>query len=266
MALLFLLILFGCVNEKGPVTQTPAPENTLHSHRIFEQWATQHNQTLPDATTFFLNRYGLTSEEDIYDNLPTPIETGATSLKRWDDHNALKLLEISPDVYTQPEFYPTFAKQGVKWWIEADGEIHATTGLLTIPAEQEAEILPEESNIEAVLFVGGAWGATYYQGVGFTYDITPQTPHHLEFDPSSIVVGPTFPQFAQNWVERIHVTGTITPQPGVDTYTIHIRMTNPNTDAEQNWNNQYSPYIRASPIFGDTDGLATLTLHIKTNE
>ncbi len=264
--ILCLLFTTGCLDGKKESNPPPIVENNvqgMHPNNIYDQWAKENGKTEEETQLFFFENYSLNGEEDIYTNLPTPVEKPSESVRRWEDHNVSMLLEIPPSIYLQPEFYPTFLKQGKKWWSEADGINHPTVGIFSTPAQQEAEIGPQESAIETVLFIGGTWGSTYYQGMGLYYDIQPAAPLTIQFDPADMVVGPTFPQFAQNWVERIHITGTITPLPGVEEYIIYIRTKPPNQEKENEWIQTYSPYTRTNPLFVDPVGVATLIVKVK---
>lgn len=268
LGVLLIVLLVGCIQNETtqPDVETPTPQLGIHEHHLFEAYAQKNGKTTQETNVFFQTNYGLANENSIYQQLPAPSTTFLHDSKNWDDHNVSGLLQIPTTTYLQPEFYPTFEQTGTIKWINASGQYNPTAGLASIPADQETTIPNEETTIETVLFIGGTWGATHYQGLGLHATITPQAPFTIEFDPSSFVVGPTFPAFAPNWVQRVHVTGVITPQEGVDTYTIRIYPNAPDPTLEQKWLEQYTPYTRANETFTDAEGLATLTIHVQPKE
>ncbi len=264
LILLPILLLAGCTtpqtNEPTPFTQTA---EDIHHHDLFLLHAQKNNQTLEETRAFFQQTYEIQNENTIFQNLPTPPTTFNEHLQVWKGGDTNALLQVPPETYLQPEFYPTFQETGLNAWINAPNPPAAAMGIMSIPAEQETTIPPEETTIEAALYIGSAWGTTYYQGMGLRYTLEPKTPHTLTITPANILVGPTFPLFSKNWMKRIQIQGTITPTPGVKTYTLRLFPATPTVDLENQWAYTQTPYVRADTTLINPEGLATLTIHVQ---
>ncbi|MEK6902441.1 MAG: hypothetical protein AABX02_02530, partial [archaeon] len=169
------------------------------------------------------------------------------------------LNEVPYDVYAQPEFYPTFETTGMRTWTNPPTQPVVMVGIATTPADQTSPIQEGETTIDTTLFISSAWGATQYQGMKLTYSVEPDVNVIIQFDPEEFMVGPAFPQMDQNWVQKVHVTGTIHTQKG-ERYTIRIRANPPSDEKAVTWASEHPAYENVSPIFASSEGIATLSL------
>ncbi len=264
--IILVIILSGCVQEPyEPASQelTPTTLTNLRNYSIFETWADQHNKTINETKTFFAEVHGLEKEEDIFSHLPPlPADMNAWN-EMWNEGDINGIANAPENVYVQPEFYPTFMESGLAPWENAPYSPQAVFGIMSTPADQEVTINQEETALESTLLVGSAWGTTYYQGVGLFYTLEPEAPHTIEITPNQLLAGPTFPRFDREWVHRIAIRGTITPQEGVDTYVLRIYPATPHPDYEQQWYANHTPYLRVDTTYTNPEGLATLTIHVQ---
>lgn len=259
------IILSGCTQEGIILTNPnqPTSDTPDRGHFIFEKWAEQHAQTLEETKLFFEQTYGMKNEQEIFAALPAVPEDMDEWDKGWSANDINGLANVPENVYVQPEFHPTFNENGLKPWMNTTPNPPATFGIMSAPADQEVAIQQEETAFETILFVGSAWGATYYQGVGLTYTLEPDAPHTIEISPRNVLAGPTFPRFDEEWMHRITIKGTIHPEAGVKEYVLRIYPTQPHPDYEQQWYATHSPYLRVDTTYTNPEGLATLTFHVQ---
>lgn len=267
---LLIIIFAGCIsgstapepavnNTTQPIVPTPALP--LRQHGIFQQYATAHGITLAEAQTFFQNTYGI-NEEDIFAQLPLPSETFLVDVNTLHYGNGETTNLITPQSYLQPEFYPTFTTSGVGVWKNAPEQYPNTVGLASTPADQQAELTEDTNTFSTTLFIGSAWGATYYQGIAFRYTVSPAADIQLTFNPPLVLAGPTFPTFTPEWMHKITVQGTIAPTVEEGKYTITILPADAPVPVQEEWYSTHPRYVNGNGLIAPSNGLATLTLTI----
>lgn len=264
--LIITIALAGCTSTPAPnpnITPIilPDPSTPLHQHQIFQQYATSRGITPQETTQFFQTTYGI-SEEGIYSQLPTPAATFFQDVNTLHYGNGIEINTIPAESYLQPEFFPTFTTSGIKTWIEAPTQFPNTFGFSSTPAEQQATLAEDSNGFTTTLFIGSAWGVTYYQGMAFRYTIIPQADIQLTFDPPHILAGPTFPAFTPEWMHKITINGNIGAAVPAGTYTISIFPADAPIEVQNEWYSQHPRYINGNGLIGPANGLATLTLTI----
>ncbi|MFH0969877.1 MAG: hypothetical protein V1776_00220 [Candidatus Diapherotrites archaeon] len=264
IGIILLILMTGCIHDDTTKTiPKTEPIEKIHNHHIFEQRAQKKGVTLEEVEKFFKEVYGLNNEKEIFTQLPAMPTQFEEHTQVWKDGNMNKLAEITNATYMQPEFHPTFHTTGINTWINAPENKTYTIGIQSTPATQEAVISTQETEFDTTLFIGGGWGSTYYQGLSFRTTIEPETTYAVDFEPNDILVGPTFPAFSPEWMKKIRIRGTITPTEGTKEYVLRIYAKEPNPLLEKEWMEKYPPYIQVNTIIIDTEGLATLLLHVK---
>ncbi|QQR92795.1 MAG: hypothetical protein IPJ89_00950 [Candidatus Iainarchaeum archaeon] len=267
---LLLVILAGCTSPaNNPATPTPdtnhglvpTPTLPLREHAIFQQYATTNGKTIQETQTFFHNNYGI-AENDIFAQLPSVPATFLQDVNTLHYGNGLGTNLIPRESYLQPEFFPTFSTTGIQTWAKAPDQFPNTVGLSSTPAEQQATLASDSNGFTTTLFIGSAWGVTYYQGMAFRYTIQPAADIHLSFDPPHILAGPTFPVFTPEWMHKITVDGTIGTDVEEGTYTITIYPADAPIEVQEQWYDAHPRYVSGNGLIGPSDGLATFTLTI----
>ena len=267
------IFLMGCIGappgnnpdtnqHMGAKPPTPYSPNiaTLH-HQLFERHAEMNGKTIEETIAFFRQTYGI-DETDIYRQLPPPSETFAQDVNTLNYGNGLSVNQIPPESYLQPEFYPTFESTGIKTWVEATAPLTNTFGFASTPAEQQATLEADSNGFTTTLFIGSAWGVTYYQGMGFRYTIQPAANIQLQFSPNHVLMGPTFPIFTPEWLHKITIDGTIGEEVEGGEYTINIFPADAPIEAQEAWYAAHPRYINGNGLIGPSNGLATFVLTI----
>ncbi len=239
----------------------PADLATLHYHNIFQQYAEANGKNIAETTQFFQQTYGI-EEAGIFRQLPTPSEAFEQDVNTLNYGNGLSVNQIPAESYLQPEFYPTFESTGIKTWTQATAPLTNTFGVASTPADQQATLEPDSNGFTTTLFIGSAWGVTYYQGMAFRYVIEPQADIQLTFSPNNILMGPTFPAFTPEWMHKITVDGTIGEDVGEGTYTINIFPADAPIEIQEGWYAEHPRYINGNGLIGPSNGLATFVLTI----
>ncbi len=254
------LLLSGCVSEGKPLTQVEQSDHAFTG--LIEQHATANRITVNESKAIW-EQYGIINEKDILKNLPSKTNTFEKE-KEWVNGGEGVLLGIiDENNYQQPDFYPTFETSGKKTWINAMGEKSYVLGVMSTPADQEAVLTNEIREFETYLFVGAGWGTTTHQGVKLRAAVEPnESGITIAITPNEFLVGPTFPIIDENWIERVHIEGSVSPEAKEGKYTITILLDNPTEQNENEWVTTHTEYARANTSFVDPRGLATLTLTI----
>ncbi len=268
LATIFIAILvLGCVTPSPPTPVTPTSTgptptyNPPRSQSIFASHATQNQLTIEQTRTFFKENYGIT-EDDIYAQLPPTPASFQNDVNTLHYGNGISIGQIPLESYRQPEFYPTFSTSGIKTWATAPATLPNTIGIASTPAVQEAVLAPDTNGFSTTLFVGSAWGVTYYQGMGFRYRIQPAANIQLQFTPPHVLLGPTFPVFTPEWIHRITIDAQIPPEVPPGQYQITIYPASAPIEQQEKWYATHSRYINGDGIITPSEGLATLTLTI----
>ncbi len=256
-----ILLLAGCIQPANTLTSGKNPTE-YEKDWMLDGYAAQHEKTREQAEKFFQQTYGINSEKDIAKKLPKRTEKFEKDKQKIMAGSGEELAAISRENYLQPDFYDTFETTGKKTWTNAPDLQLETVGLFSTPAEQEATLEKNSTTFETYLFVGSAWGATQFQGVGFFAVTEPQAPIVFEIDPPATLAGPSFPILDEQWTNRIRIRGEITGNISPGKYIITIKAVNPTYEKQEEWANAHARYVNADTSFMDPKGLATLTLNV----
>lgn len=214
---------------------------------------------------FFADIYGLHHERDIYRHLPLRTDTFDQEHALLHQGDALQLEHVAWENYQQPDFYPTFDTTGKKMWTDASQHYPSRSGWAATPAEQEATLHPGDE-FETVLFVGASWGSTRPQGTGLTLRAQGGVNITVTPDPSSLLLGRTFPAFDANWVHRVILRGKVGEDVNEGTYHVALYLTAPPSDHQTTWTHLYPSYVNVDTAYIPPEGIATLTLHVVQKE
>lgn len=262
----FFVVMIGVIVLAGCVQ--PSEENKTNE-QVKEDWlmeafAEKNKVTREEAQTFFQEKYGVNGWGDVVKNLPERTSTFEEEKKIWKGGSGESIQNAAWENIVQPDFYETFETSGKNVWVQATGEEKRVIGVFSTPADQEAMLEEGSREFEAQLIVGSAWGVTEYQGVRLYADVKPGAPIEIEIMEDEFLLGPTFPVFDANWVQRVRVNGVITGKMGAGTYVITIKMGNPAIEKQVEWYNAHATrYVNGENVLVDSRGLATLTLHVR---
>lgn len=269
-------------DPRALLTKSRYIRDTYAIHRdrydIFEKSAEKHGETLDETKEFFLSCCGLTSEEDIFSQLPLPPANFSDIAYDIAVGNTFQLESYGPDVYKQPELYfigTETALVNQYWafnpWIERSLNYWGEYGGNAFPASQDDSGVSKSgrTTFSAVVFFTNAWNIQNYVGYNLVPDAESQKYFDLTISEEQtgqpyFLLGPTFPRFDQDWATRISVEGKVHPDTPPGTYTIHISPIAPPAELAQKWGSAHPAQYASYGAIGPTDGY--ITLHITVSE
>ncbi len=262
--LLIFLAGSGCLQMKNnPLEEkniTLTENQPFIPGGIFEQFSKKNNLNNEEITQFFQEKYGLKNEQAIFEFLPKKPTTFEEDRKKLYAGDSRELGEIPFESYTQPDFYPTFHPNGIRIWVEANGNAQPVLGIATTPAEQETTLDENVTEFNTYLFVNAAWGTTEFQAFSFQYTISPNAPIRMNATPRTLFLGPVFPRVTKEWAERVKFTGVIPLDTPPGEYTITIWAAAPEEKIPEDAPGK--TYFRGGDILQPSNGIATLRVRI----
>ncbi|MDP2665894.1 MAG: hypothetical protein Q8P05_00095 [Candidatus Diapherotrites archaeon] len=148
--------------------------------------------------------------------------------------------------YLQPEFFPSFTKEGFAYWENISPAHYGAIGFGAFPSSQKISLSPGETKMVRVFFHAG-FGVRGFQG-GQLFprfqDPTSASFVQIELDPASrtgFLLGPTFPKFHPNWVHPVTIRVTAT-QAIPEDLVIQFHTAPPTTQNALTWSEAYAPY------------------------
>lgn len=262
---LFLLIV-GCIQSTArgndpaikPNSMDPV-EAEIHEHNIVARYASENGVNWNQAQKTIQERYGITNERELFAELPTPPDTFWADANRLYSGKIEVVDEIPANVYRQPEFHPTFERDGIPQWTQAKNEGNRI-GVTSLLAEQESRVETRPNEIRTILFISSAWGVTRRQAIGFRATITPDAPIQVVVEPNGIVLGSTFPTFSPDWIQKIAIRLKWGSPLKAGTYRVTLHMDAPPETTMNEWDE--NTIYPGSGGIAPSNGLATLILHV----
>ncbi len=231
------------------------------AYRIFENASNYTGKSLEQMPVFF----SLNSEEEIFAALPPMPNDFGEIAYLLATGRFFAIDELDESYFLQPELYPGFKENGLRFWTRPDATSWATNGYGTYPSEQFAEISRgEDSEFEATIFIYSSFGVQTYQGITLFADAESLKKFDLEITPNTFVLEPNFPKFGKEWAKKIVIRG----HPKVDTpagvYPIAINIGVPPADKQKEWSLLYrSLYMDGASGIRPSGNQIVLTVTVK---
>lgn len=222
------------------------------SYDLFESAAIYTGSTLDEIKSFYLNCCDLTSEADIFSDLP-PIPSDFPSVA-YDiaTGSLLQLGQITKSYYLQPELYfhvgeTAGANRQIAFraWSQPQLEYWGDNGHLSYPNQQWGTITKSKDNIaRAVVFYASGWNIQNYQGLMLVPNADAKQYFDVVIESDStgqpyFLLGPTFPKFDAHWAEKVTVTLRAKPGTPAGEYHVGINPTNPPREINEKWANDH---------------------------
>ncbi|MEM3400355.1 MAG: hypothetical protein QXP42_05995 [Candidatus Micrarchaeia archaeon] len=162
----------------------------------------------------------------------------------------IPLENLSEEYWKQPEFVPAWMNAGLPTMQEPPHGRHAAYGYGVFPSGSRFEVRRGD-NITSVFFVHANWMVDAYQGVGLDYSIAEGDIRTVDVSitPKTFLLGPTYPKFDSNWIEKILVLVRV-GNTATGNYTIEITPTPPPADKSKEWREMYANYTEAAMRIG----------------
>ncbi|MFH1391147.1 MAG: hypothetical protein ABIH20_02430 [Candidatus Diapherotrites archaeon] len=146
-------------------------------------------------------------------------------------------LFFSEKYFLQPEFYPSFMKNGLNYWLNPPTTHYAAYGYGSYPIKKTVFVNREE-NVKTRFFFHSGYGVRSYQG--FKLDAFFEDEEAKEFFDVSIkepifLIGPNFPKFEKNWAKDVELNVFVKPEAPQGTYNLKIINDFPPEEFKEKW-------------------------------
>jgi len=220
---------FGVSREKY-FREAFQPDRT--EYKLFEKAAAYTKKPVSALPAFF----NIKSETDIFAVLPKiPKDFSETAyLLASGKYFSIGFLE--GEYYLQPEFYPGFKENGLRYWEKPDPTSWGVTGYGSYPAEQDDVLtVGGRENFTAVVFFYAGYGIQTYQGVALEQDSNSKKYFDVSVSPKNFLLDPTFPKFGKDWAQKIVVTGRLKAGTKPGKYVIGLNVETPPNEVKTQW-------------------------------
>ncbi len=210
--------------------------------------------------------YGISSA--VFEQLPTPPKCFQSFIQNYLTNQFTDSEFFTPDYFLQPEFYPTFLKEGINYWKNPNPFYYGAIGYGAYPPQQVISMHAGEISTLRYFF-HTAFGVRSYQG--FQLEVVPMDPQNerlftLELDSESMdgfILGPTFPIFDANWVKDIRVSMEASSPIPQGTYSFALRTRAISSSLQSQWSTENSLYV-PSTLYVGPQTIATLYIQVES--
>jgi len=209
--------------------------------------------------------FALNSEKDIFNELPpVPNDFSEVAYLLATGRN-YALGPITEEYFLQPEFYPNFKENGLKYWSEPDPKYWATNGYGSYPAEQ-FDVLSQSGRTEfySVVFFYTGYGVQTYQGAHLIPTSNTLKYFDVDISPDTFLLTPTFPKFSKDWVYKITIQGKVKPDTPAGEYTIGFLIVDPPIEKRNEWAGEYrNLYFNAATVISPSNFPITFNITVE---
>jgi hypothetical protein len=242
-----------------PTTTVPTPE-TIAQDAAFEDYLIKYKQkrlfrgnySVPDRAA-----YGISLK--VFDLLPPVPNDFLYKVYLIKYGKFVNIADLGPEYYKQPEFDPDFTKFGLRYWNEWKEKNYTkkywgTVGLRSYPFSQHVIAAPGYS-FNVTVFLSSNWNIETYQGIHLTtkFISSAQTEDgkfissakdgekyiNVNVTPNEFLLTPAFPQFSENWVQKLTFTGKIADNAPKGTYILSMDTGKPGEVNSDKWLLEY---------------------------
>ncbi len=203
---------------------------------IFEKASAHTGKPLSEMPKFF----SIKNEAAIFSELPPTPENFGEIAYFLASGSFFAVGGLGEEYWKQPEFYPGFKENGLRYWTEPDASSWAPNGYGTYPAEQWATLKTGDTEIfEATVFLYSGYGVQTYQGVTLFPQAEASQHFDIEITPNTLILEPNFPAFQSEWAKKIIIRGTLKPDTPKGEYLVAVNVGFPPEDKRKEWALKY---------------------------
>lgn len=203
---------------------------------LFEKAAKHLGMPLEKVPEYF----SLESEKEIFELLPPAPKDFSEVSYLLASGRSFAIGGLSEDYYLQPEFYPGWKDNGLKYWTEPNPVYWTTSGYGTYPGDQFDTLSKSgRKNFVAVVFFYSGYGVQTYQGTTIIPAAESLEYFDITIEPDTFLLTPTFPKFSSDWARKIVVRGTMKENTPPGDYTIGFLVVAPPKEKEDEWGFKY---------------------------
>ena len=167
------------------------------------------------------------------------------------------------NVWKQPEFYPGFEREGLKYYTNPPNDYLGYFGYGTYPSE---EVVTAQLNayIEKTIYFHTGWYVINFQGLKLIPVIDDRYKDYfdVEIEPDTVLLAPTYPFFDYNWTQKVNFKVKAVNAPK-GTYYIGIDIATPSEDFNNKMVSKYGRGYQVGGIFGVGKPFYTLQITVQ---
>lgn len=147
----------------------------------------------------------------------------------------IDLLNVPPEYYLQPEFYPFSWGHGLDKYEEHNYDRWGVYGHGGYPANAHITFNNPTTDdwISYSTFYRTGWGIETWQGLKMVSDDSEY--FDVTITPNEFLLTPTFPKFTSGWVQKLKIRVDVKEKPPVGTYNINVHVVNPSEENATEW-------------------------------
>jgi len=194
-------------------------------------------------TNFLLEQrasYGLSPA--IFSGLPAPPNDFNTIVPLYREGKFRDEFFFSEKYFLQPEFYPSFTRNGLAYWLNPDTTHYGAYGYGSYPLKKTVFIKAGES-ASARFFMHSGYGVRSFQGVLLEASVggsggEGRNFFDVEIKGPAFLLGPSFPKFERNWAKGIILEVSSATGTPASTYTIKVTASAPPLELSNKWRSE----------------------------
>src|SRR3989344_2653140 len=192
-------------------------------------------------TIFLLEQrasYGLSPA--IFSGLPAPPNDFNTIVPLYREGKFRDEFFFSEKYFLQPEFYPSFTRNGLAYWLNPDTTHYGAYGYGSYPVKKTFFIKPGESAKTKFFFHSG-YGVRSFQGVQLNAVFTEADSgdfFNVKISDPVFLLGPNFPKFEKNWAKDVILEVSSRPETPEGVYLLKITASAPPESVSARWRSE----------------------------
>lgn len=192
-------------------------------------------------TNFLLEqRKSYNISEAVFADLPEPPKDFNKIVSLYHNREFSDDLFFSEKYFLQPEFYPSFIKNGLNYWLNPPTTHYGAYGYGSFPIQKTVFLKPGET-FKTKFFFHSGYGIRTYQGIKL--EAIFDNPKNKDFLDVSIkepifLLGPNFPKFEKNWARDVILNVFAKENTPKGTYKMKIMVASPPEEYSTKWREQ----------------------------
>lgn len=207
-----------------------------------------------------LNRNAYRIPSAVFEELPKPPKCFSSIVERYHAQQFSDDFFFTHPFFSQPEFYPSFARDGLLYWTNPITTHWGAIGFGAFPSEQKVLIQPGQT-VKTRFFFHSGFGVRTFQGLRLEPLFENPSAKEwmvIELDSESqngFVLGPSFPKFDANWVKPVDVQITLLPNAPVQQMSFFLVTQSPSAEKAEQWSTRYPNYYNGTSFVGSQNAV-----------
>lgn len=144
---------------------------------------------------------------------------------------------FSEKYFLQPEFYPSFVRNGLGYWLNPSTTHWAAYGYGSFPIRKTITIKQGEK-ARARFFIHSGYGVRSYQGIGLKAVFSDEKAgdfFEVKIGEPAFLLGPNYPKFERNWAKDVLIEILPKGNTPKGTYALSVFVSSPPAELGEKW-------------------------------